>query len=150
MLKNQKEIYFNTSLSMQRSPEEVFKAINEVKGWWQGEIDGRTDAKGAEFNYQMGDVHYSKQQVVEFIPHSKIVWLVTDSKLSFTKKKDEWTNTKIIFELEIKNGQTKLTFTHEGLAPSLECYEGCSTAWKALIEKSLWSYITTGKGVKVF
>jgi hypothetical protein len=156
--KNKTEIMttkdFATTILVDQSPKEVFNAINNVRGWWQGEIKGSTDKLNEEFTYQMEEIHFSKQKVVELIPDKKVVWLVTESKLNFTKK-SEWTGTKIIFEIsEIDNKpgsyRTQLRFTHLGLVPEIECYGGCSNAWGDLIQKSLFSLITTGKGEKVF
>ena len=49
---------FTTTLSVVDQPtEEVFKAINNVRGWWSEEIEGTTDKLGAEFTYHYEDVH---------------------------------------------------------------------------------------------
>jgi hypothetical protein len=141
---------YTTTIVVNNSATEVFDAINNVQGWWQGAIEGSTDKLNDEFTYRMEEIHFSKQKVVELIANKKIVWLVTDSKLNFTQDKSEWTGTKIIFDISEQNNQTQLQFTHLGLVPAIECYGGCSGAWKQLIEQSLHSLITTGKGTKVF
>ena len=141
---------YTTSITVPQSSEEVFKAICNVAAWWQGRITGNADKLGDEFIYAMEPHHVTTQKIVELIPNNKVVWLVTESKINFVSDKNEWLNTKIIFDIEEVDGGTKLTFTHQGLLPSIECYGGCSNAWTALIEKSLYSLITTGKGVNVF
>ncbi len=141
---------FTTTIIVDNSPKEVFNAINNVGGWWQGEVKGSSKKLDDEFTYQMEDIHFSKQKLVELIPNEKVVWLVTESKLNFTKNKSEWTGTKILFEIAEINNKTQLRFTHLGLVPQFECYGGCSGAWGELIQKSLFSLITTGKGKKVF
>lgn len=140
---------FTTTISVNQTPQEVFDAINNVRGWWQGEIIGSTDQLNNEFSYRMKDVHYSKQKVVELIPNKKVTWLVIDSKLKFNNE-SEWTGTKIIFEITEINDKTQLSFTHVGLIPKFECYGNCSWAWGELIQQSLFSLITTGKGINVF
>lgn len=140
---------FTSTLLVDQTPGEVFHAINNVRGWWQGEIIGDTIQLHDEFSYRMKDVHYSRQQIIETVNNTKIVWLVTDSKLKFHNEK-EWTGTKIIFEISQTNHKTQVRFTHAGLIPKFECYGNCSWAWEALIQQSLKSLITTGKGVDVF
>ena len=141
---------FTTTFFVNQTPQEVFNAINNVRGWWQGKIEGSTDKLNDEFTYRMEEVHFSRQKLVEVVPGKKIVWLVTDSKLNFTKDQSEWTGTKIKFEIAEINNKTQLRFTHQGLVPRMECYDDCSNAWSLLIQESLFSLITTGKGRKVF
>ena len=145
-----KAIDFTTRILVDKSDKEVFNAINNVSGWWQGEIKGNSNKLNDEFSYRMEEFHFSKQKVVEFIPDKKIVWLVTESELNFIKDKNEWTGTKIIFEISVVNNKTQVRFTHSGLVSTVECYDACSGGWEGLIQKSLVSFIKTGKGKKVF
>jgi uncharacterized protein YndB with AHSA1/START domain len=137
---------FTTSFTVDQSPEEVFAAINDVRGWWSGEIDGRTDKLGAEFTYRYEDMHRSTQKITELVPGKRVVWHVTDASLDFVKHKTEWNGTDIVFEIARKDGKTTVRFTHVGLVPSFDCYAACFDGWSFYIDKSLRKLITTGKG----
>jgi uncharacterized protein YndB with AHSA1/START domain len=136
---------FTTTILVDQSPEEVFNAINNVRGWWGAGVTGGTEKLNDEFVYKHVPYHYSKQRLTEVVPNKKLVWLVTESELSFTEDKNEWENTKIIFEIEKKGKQTALQFTHEGLTPSCDCFEDCSHGWNHYLQ-SLLQLIATGKG----
>ncbi len=138
---------YTTSFTVDRPPEEVFDAINDVRGWWSGDITGSTDKLGAEFNYRYKDVHDTTQRITEFVPGKKVVWHVVDSHINFVKDKSEWNGTDVVFEIGQKDGRTELRFTHVGLVPAIECYGGCSGAWGFYINESLQNLITTGKGL---
>jgi hypothetical protein len=137
---------FTTTFTVDRSPQEVFDAINNVRGWWSGEIEGRTDCLGAEFTYSYEDLHRTTQKITEWVPGERVVWHITESYLGFVDDKHEWDGTDIVFTIERNGGQTEVRFAHVGLVPAFECYGDCSGAWGFYIGDSLRKLITTGKG----
>lgn len=141
---NDKNLTF--AFTVNQTPEEVFTAINNVCEWWTGEIEGNTGKLGDEFVYRYKDIHYSKMRITELIPNKKVVWVVLESSLSFVKDKNEWNDTKIIFEISKKGDGTEIHFTHLGLVPKCECFDRCFEGWNFYINDSLKSLITTGKG----
>ena len=141
---------FTTTLLVDQSPEEVFKAVINVRSWWSGyyseQFEGRTEKLNDEFSFRAGEgAHYSKQKLLEIAPNKKIVWLITESKLSFLEKTDEWTGTKVIFDISKRGEKTQLTFTHQGLSPEIECYDACAPAWTQYVQNKLLPLIDTGK-----
>ncbi|MBC7872044.1 MAG: SRPBCC domain-containing protein [Chitinophagaceae bacterium] len=136
---------YTTTFTVDQTPEEVFAAINNVRGWWTGEIEGSTDKLDDEFTYRHPDVHYSKQKITELALGKKVVWLVVDAHLNFTKDKSEWKGTEITFEVSKNGDKTEIRFTHVGLVPEYECFDSCSNAWGFYINGSLRNLITTGQ-----
>jgi hypothetical protein len=136
---------FTTSFTVAQTPNEVFTAINNVRGWWSGEVTGETSKLGAEFTYRYKDIHKTTQRVTEFVPGKKVVCHVTAAELTFVKDKTEWIGTDIVFEIARKDGKTELHFTHVGLIPAFDCYGGCSGAWGSLVDGYLRNLITTGE-----
>ncbi|MBA3681104.1 MAG: SRPBCC domain-containing protein [Bacteroidetes bacterium] len=137
---------FTTTILVEQTPEKVFEAINNVRGWWSEQIAGNTNKLNEEFKYNYKDVHISKMKIVEFVTGKKVVWLVLENHFQFTKDKTEWVGNKIIYEISEKDGKTQLKFTHKGLVPAYECYKVCFDAWTSYIHGSLKSLITTGQG----
>lgn len=131
---------FQYNFTTSKKPNEVFKHLLNPKNWWVGlfgeNINGKSKELNDEFSFEAGDgVHYSNQKLIELDADKKIVWLVTESNLSFLKNTNEWAGTKICFAIDRENDKTKVTFTHEGLIPKIECYDGCSGAWTQYLQK---------------
>jgi hypothetical protein len=140
---------FTTTISVDQTPEEAFAAINNVRGWWTGDIEGGTDKLGDEFTYRYEDIHYSRQKITALVPGKKVVWLVSESYLSFVKDKTEWTGTEVTFDISRKGNQTEVRFTHVGLVPEFECFSDCSSAWGGYVNGSLRSLIASGHAAPV-
>ena len=124
---------YTTTFFVDQTPDEVFDAINNVRGWWSGEIKGDTDKLGAEFTYRYKDLHRTTQKITEFMPGKKVVWHVLDSHINFVKDKTEWNDTDIVFEFTKENDKALLRFTHVGLVPAIECFDHCSNAWGSYV-----------------
>jgi hypothetical protein len=137
---------FNTSFSVEQSADEVFNAVNNVRGWWSEKIDGDTNGLDQEFTYQRKELHKCTMKIVEYVPNQKVVWLVLDNYFSFTQDQSEWTGTRIEFAISEAGGKTVLSFTHRGLIPEHECYNICFDAWTFYINESLKSLVTKGAG----
>jgi hypothetical protein len=131
---------FQFSFNVPKQAAKVFPILLEPNIWWTGlfgeDISGESRQINDEFTFRAGDgIHYSRQKLVELQQGKKVTWLVTDSHLSFLHQKDEWTGTRFGFELEEKNGKTKVTFTHDGLTPEIECYDQCTGAWTQYLQQ---------------
>jgi hypothetical protein len=137
---------YTATCVVSQAPSVAFDAVKNFRGWWSEDIEGATDKLGETFCYGFKDVHLSKIKLVEVVPDVKLVYKVIDNYFGFAKDQSEWIDTRLIFNIEKEGEQTKITFTHEGLVPDHECYKICNDAWNGYITKSLYNFITTGKG----
>jgi hypothetical protein len=136
---------YTTTITVDATPQTAFDAINDVPGWW-GRITGTTTTVGDEFVYVVPRLHYSGFRVTELDPRRHIAWLVTGSYLDFIVDKQEWNGTTVQFDIEQTQEGTRITFTHDGLKPDVECYDVCSNAWGMFVNGSLKAFIETGVG----
>jgi hypothetical protein len=137
---------YTTAFTVDQTPEEAFAAINDVRGWWSGNIEGSTNKLGDEWAYRYKDIHYSKQKITELIPGKRVVWHVLDSYLNFIEDKTEWDGARITFDIAKKGDKTEVRFAHLGLTPEVECYDACTNAWGGYVNSSLRNLIARGKG----
>ncbi len=132
-------ISYAYSFNSIKNPKEIFELLLDIENWWSGlyeeTITGKSSRLDDEFTFKAGGgAHYSKQRLIELDTYKKIVWLVTESHLTFLNNPDEWTNTKIGFEISHDRNKSKITFSHEGLIPKIECYDVCTGAWTQYLQ----------------
>jgi hypothetical protein len=146
MTKVDQEQSYTSTFSVERTPQEAFAAITNVRGWWSEEIEGVTDKVGGEFDHHFKDVHRCRIRVTELVPGRKVAWRVLDNYFNFITDQAEWKDTEVVFEISETDGGAEVRFTHVGLVPQYECYDVCSNAWSGYLDGSLRSLINTGKG----
>lgn len=139
---------FTSTFLVARTPREVYEAVIDVRGWWTGELTGKSARVGDEFTFRYEDLHRSRQRVVEAVPGERVAWLVTEAHLGFAEDPGEWVGTRVVFDITTEGDKTRLRFTHIGLSSECECYDACHDGWTFYIQRSLRSLILTGKGEK--
>jgi hypothetical protein len=135
---------YTTSIEVPFSQKMVFDHINDVSKWWPEEFEGESTKLNDEFRLRSGDMHFSKQKLIEFEPNKKVVWLVTES----IRKTDnyEWTGAKMIFELSPMGNKTLLNYTYDG--PILENeYDRLVQLCDIVIKENLQNFITKNKAI---
>lgn len=138
---------YTATITVDATPQQAYAAVLDVSNWW-GRITGSTAAVGDEFVYVVPGLHYSGFRVTGLEPGRRVEWLVTGSFLGFIADTQEWTGTRVAFDISpAPDGTgTVLVFTHAGLTPDVECYEVCTNAWSMFVTGSLKSLIETGEG----
>lgn len=93
---------FSTSILVNQTPEEVFNAINNVRGWWSENIEGDTDKAGAVFYYHYQDIHRCTFKITELVPGKKIVWHVLQNYFNFVEEKTDGRTQTLFLKLPRK------------------------------------------------
>ena len=124
---------------------EVFKGICQVSEWWAKNFEGKAEKLNDVFSVRFGET-FVTFKITGVIAKKKIVWHVTDCYLHWLTNKTEWQDTHVVFEISSESNSTKVSFTHVGLIPQIECYKDCIKGWTQYVTESLPKLLTEGKG----
>ena len=136
---------FSTTIIVSRSVQEVYSAVNNVRGWWSANANGQTINLHDEFLIDFKR-HWWTFKIIETVPGHSVVWKCTGSYMPWNKDQNEWSNTIVQFDIFEQGSKTAMKFTHKGLMPQCDCFEGCSRGWTGYIQISLTSLINKGIG----
>ena len=138
---------YSTEVLISIKPESVYKAITkDIDKWWT-ELSNQALEVGDQLVVRFEKNTSWVMTVSEANPNKSLIWKVVEANhdLENLSKKDEWKGTNIKWEIvENKNG-SKVTLTHQGLVPKLECFEICQAGWHYFLV-SLKEYLETGNG----
>jgi Activator of Hsp90 ATPase homolog 1-like protein len=137
---------YTASILVRATADKAFKSINEVAAWWTENIEGSSEKLNDVFIVHFGEA-FVTMKIVESVPDKRVVWNVTDCYLHWLADKEEWKNTRIVFDISAEGDSTRIQFTHVGLTPQAECYDSCVKGWDQYIKDSLAKLIKEGKGL---
>jgi uncharacterized protein YndB with AHSA1/START domain len=139
---------YQKSMTVNKPVGEVYAAITEhIPDWWSKDFTGAAAQAGDSFNIAFGGTRKT-MDIEKAIPHQQIVWKCTEAYIDMAalQNKAEWVGTRMIWTFSAADQATTLSFLHEGLNPSFECYQVCEGGWNMFLA-SLETYLTTGKGM---
>jgi uncharacterized protein YndB with AHSA1/START domain len=138
---------YQKSITVKKSIPEVFAAITQhISEWWSNDLEGAAARTGDSFDIAFGGTRKTFI-IAELIPDQLVVWTCTKAYIDSPslKNKSEWVGTKLTWTLSSDDKGTTLSFLHEGLNRSFECYSVCEEGWDYFLS-SLESYLKTSWG----
>lgn len=138
---------YQKSFTVNKSIDEVYAAITQhIPDWWSNDLQGTAVKEGDSFTIAFGDT-CKTFDIADAIPNKQIIWKCVKAYIDMPslENKAEWVGTNLIWTFKADNQSTTLTFLHEGLNQSFECYELCEAGWNQFLA-SLEAYLATGKG----
>jgi len=140
---------YTSEITVTNTPEAAYLALTTgFDKWWTSDCNQISET-GEEITFRFGSTYWvmrannlvpDKFVELECIEAHHIHDGLPSSILN------EWKGSKLKWEIQKQDEKTKIVLVHEGLMPSLECYEVCEQGWEYFFVNSLKQYLDTGKG----
>lgn len=128
-------------LSIQSSPDAVYKALTEQDGlraWWTAHSSAApTVGSVSEFKFNNGQVVF-KMKINALKPGQAVHWEVLQGA-------PDWSNTRVTFDIKPADQGTTLLMGHRDFATTEGSFASTNYNW-AWFLMSLKAYLETGKG----
>jgi uncharacterized protein YndB with AHSA1/START domain len=138
---------YTTEIQISTKPDSVYKALTvDIDKWWT-ELSNKASHVGDQLVVHFEDNTKWVMIISKSIHNQSLVWKVVKANhdIADLTKKDEWKGTTIKWVIVENEAGSRLTLTHQGLVPKLECFEICEAGWGYFLG-SLKDYLETGKG----
>lgn len=121
-------------------PEKIYKALttkNGVSNWWTNQTE--IGNKVGDINvFDFGNRYHNEMKIVDLQPNLRVEWECIEGD-------KEWIGTRLLFMLEVKDGNTVLRFTHGNWRDETDFFASCNYNWGYYM-RSLAKYCEEGKG----
>ena len=138
---------YQKSFTVTKPANRVYTAITEdISKWWSNDLTGAAMRVGDQFKIAFGGTRKTFE-IEKATTNEQVIWKCVKAYIDMPllKNKAEWLGTRLIWTLNADGEKTTLTFLHEGLNTSFECYAVCEAGWDQFLA-SLEAYLNTGKG----
>ena len=127
-------------LLIKAAPAKVYKAVTTtdgLKGWWT--LDANADEKvGGVAEFIFGERYHNKMEITNLEQNKKVEWKCFQGD-------KEWVDTTFVFDIEEKEGNSVLRFTHGNWMEETDFFASCNYRWGYYM-RSLADFCEKGKG----
>ena len=140
---------YHSKIIVSNSSSAAYEALTTGFGeWWTTSFDPIRNI-GDKVTFRFGPTYWV-MQVTQLIPGQLIELECIQAHHIHeglpSSIQNEWKGTSLNWEIHEQGPNTKITFTHNGLDPSMNCFEVCEQGWNFFFNQSLKQYLDTGKG----
>lgn len=111
---------------------------DEMDIWWSLRVE--KDDKQATIRFYNSHVTFAFD--TGGMDH-QFSWTCTNANMMIEDVADhsEWLGTKLLWEITPTKAGSRVTLTHQGLNPDMECYRVCVAGWGRYFENSLKNHL---------
>ena len=137
--------HYTAVINTHTSPQEAFTVVSQEIGVWWSECDGTFEKLGDEatFSFKPSPTTWTFRVTgYEAGRYFELKCIKADHIQTGLPETihEEWLGTKLMFEIAPVGEGSKITLTHKGLVPTLDCYEVCISGWDHFFKDSLKEY----------
>jgi hypothetical protein len=126
------------------TPNAAYRALTtEFDKWWTASSKPVTQV-GDKITFSF-DTTYWKMCVTKLVPDEYVEFECIEAHHRHEGLPEsilkEWEGTKLIWKIQQQENKTKVSFVHEGLMPSLDCYDICERGWDHYFVNGLKHYL---------
>ena len=127
-------------VGIKASAESIYQALTTNEGlasWWTNDVTGAGNVGSViQFRFNGGGPDF---EVTKLVESETVQWKHSGSM------PEEWMGSEILFQLQVKDDQTIVRFSHYNWKEATDFMAHCSTKW-AVFLLSLKEALETGKG----
>lgn len=127
-------------LRIKALPEKVYSALTTsegLKGWWT--VNTNTEEKiGGIAEFIFGERYHNKMEIIKLKRNRRVEWKCFQGD-------KEWINTTFEFDIEGKEEDTILRFSHSNWKEETDFFASCNYQWGYYM-RSLTNYCEKGEG----
>lgn len=127
-------------LRIKALPEKVYSALTTsegLKGWWT--VNTNTEEKiGGIAEFIFGERYHNKMEIIKLKRNRRVEWKCFQGD-------KEWINTTFEFDIEGKEEDTILRFSHSNWKEETDFFASCNYQWGYYM-RSLANYCEKGEG----
>jgi len=140
---------YTREIIVSSTPYSAYKALTTGFDKWWTTGCGPVSKTGDEITFKFGS-SYWVMQANNLVPGELVELECTEAHHLHdglpSSILNEWKGSILKWEIQKQGNKTKIVFSHDGLLPSLECYEVCAQGWDYYFVNSLKQYLDTGEG----
>ena len=140
---------YSNTINVFNTPEAAYQALtSHFNKWWTTGCNSISDV-GDTITFRFGETYWI-MRASKLIPNQLIELECIEAYhihegLSESIAR-EWEGTVLKWEIINEDDFTKISMVHQGLIPSLDCFEVCEQGWDHFFTGSLKQYLDTGNG----
>ncbi len=141
---------YTREIIVSNTPANAYQALTTAfDKWWTTSCNTISET-GDKITFRFGSTYWV-MRVNSLVPDNSVELECIEAHHEHeglsTSIANEWEGTKLKWTIQKMGDKTRIVLVHDGLVPSLNCFEVCEQGWDYFFVNSLKQHLDSGKGM---